>query len=420
VLVVLLLFPGAASSGAAGLRQADNPQPGVPGAVETPAASVPPAEQPDAAAGTHTVRLPLIYLNYAPPISYRLGFSGGEGVVGKYPEVSTLKTGWYIGYWASAQPPRPGGIEYAQMVNVHQNIKCTLWSVNAWDRSKCPYTSPHSYSFWPSGAEITQAAAANPGSLWLIGNEMDRRDWSIRDGSGKVVGTGGQNEMLPELYATAYHDLYTLIKGADPKARIAIGAVIQATPLRLEYLTKVWDAYQMQFGTPMPVDVWNVHNFILKENINDNGASIPPGSSASTGSYLGNDSLHVSMAIFDEQIRAFRTWMKERGQQDKPLIVSEYGVLYSHIPEVDSAQKVQDFMIATFDYFLNTQDCTLGYAADNCRLVQRWSWYSFNDNGQSNGFNPYVNLFDPVTLQLTSTGARFRDYSLRNLPTLSR
>ena len=101
------------------------------------------------------------------------------------------------------------------------------------------------------------------------------------------------------------------------------------------------------------------------------------------------------MTIFDEQIRAFRAWMKDRGQQNKPLIVSEYGVLYRHIAEADTAQEVQDFMINTFDYFLNTQDCSLGYAADQCRLVQRWNWYSFNDNGQSNGFNPYAQPVRP-------------------------
>ena len=194
--------------------------------------------------------------------------------------------------------------------------------------------------------------------------------------------------------------------------------------MRLEYLTKVWEAYQQYYATSMPVDVWNVHNYILKENINDNGAKIPPGSTASIGvlypDQVGGDGTHVSMVIFDQQIRALRTWMKERGQQNKPLIVSEYGVLYNHITEADTAQEVQDFMIKTFDYFLNTQDCSLGYAADNCRLVQRWSWYSFNDNGQNSGFNRFANLFDPLTFQITSTGMRFREYSLRNLDRLTR
>ena len=106
--------------------------------------------------------------------------------------------------------------------------------------------------------------------------------------------------------------------------------------------------------------------------------------------------------------------MKARGQQNKPLIVSEYGVLYSHVPAFNTASAVQDFMIQTFDYFLNTKDCNLGYAADQCRLVQRWNWYSFNDSS----FNTFGKLFDPLTFQITSTGARFREYSLKNIGTL--
>jgi len=110
--------------------------------------------------------------------------------------------------------------------------------------------------------------------------------------------------------------------------------------------------------------------------------------------------------------------MKDRGQQDKPLIVSEYGVLYSHIPEVQTAQQVQDWMIGTFDYFLNTKDCSLGTVADKCRLVQRWAWYSLNDNGQGSGFNQFTNLFDPNTFQITGTGLRYREYSLKNMDAL--
>jgi hypothetical protein len=76
--------------------------------------------------------------------------------------------------------------------------------------------------------------------------------------------------------------------------------------------------------------------------------------------------------------------------------------------------------MSSTDYFLNTQDCSLGYAADKCRLVQRWSWYRFYDNGQSDGFKPYANLFDPLTFQITSTGMRFREYSIKNLEALGR
>jgi hypothetical protein len=87
---------------------------------------------------------------------------------------------------------------------------------------------------------------------------------------------------------------------------------------------------------------------------------------------------------------------------------------------VDSAADVQSFMIATFDYFLNTSDCALGMPSDGCRLVQRWAWFSLNDMGLEDGFNPYGALFDPRTKQITATGVRFREYSLTNLVRLAR
>ena len=65
-------------------------------------------------------------------------------------------------------------------------------------------------------------------------------------------------------------------------------------------------------------------------------------------------------------------------------------------------------MIKTFDYFLNTKDCTLDYIADECRSVKRWAWYSYNDHGKVSTFNPYANLFSPEFFQITSTGMRFR------------
>lgn len=342
------------------------------------------------------------------PLSARLGYGVHRGLDG-YVGVESLGAGWYLNWGVSARPPRPGGMEYVQTVSIHQKLACPLFSADAHDREKCPYAEPYDYVLATGRDAIAAAAAANPGSLWLIGNEMDRRDWP----------GGGQDEILPETYAVAYHDLHETIKRLDPTARIAIGGVIQPTPLRLEYLTRAWDAYRARYGAAMPVDVWNVHNFILREVLDEYGAGIPPGSTAHEGvtypPFPGGDRSHVDMAIFDSQIRAFRAWMRDRGQQDKPLIVSEYGVLYSHAPGTASAGDVQRFMIATFDYFLDARDCTLGMPADGCRLVQRWAWFSLNDMGLEDGFNPYGALFDPRTKQITGTGALFRDYSLANL-----
>lgn len=361
--------------------------------------------EPDTVTLTNRVYLPMIHL---PPVSYRLGFGANTSPLTRFAQINTLKAGWYYDWGVNTKPARPNNMEYAQTIRVHQKLTCPLYSLNAHDRELCPYAVPHDYEFRPNLDTIAAAAQANPGSLWLIGNEMDRRDWP----------GGGQDEILPETYAVVYHDLYHFIKGVDPKARVAIGGVIQATPLRLEYLTKVWNAYQQRYGTLMPVDVWNVHNFILKEQLNDYGAGIPPGSNALQGVVHDSDRTHVDMTIFDQQIRAFRSWMKARGQQDKPLIVSEYGVLYWH-EGLEDLNIVQTFMIQTFDYFLETRDCYLGYPVDDCRLVQRWAWYSLDDTGVSSGFNRYGALFDPASRQITPTGERFRTYSLMNISRLA-
>jgi hypothetical protein len=355
------------------------------------------------------------------PLAWRLGYASTSSTV--YPELETIKAGWYLNWGTNINPMRPNGMEFAQMVRVHQAITCELRSPTAHDRTLCPYVVPHTYTYRPSQSRIQQIANANPGSLWLLGNEIDRRDWP----------GDAQDEILPEVYAVAYHDLYTLIKAADPQARVAIGGVVQTTPLRLEYLSKVWTAYQTKYGTPMPVDVWNMHVFVLPEKRNSWGADIPVGSDALTGAYIfrpdhtGQATTpmpeHMDLKYVDEQVRAMRAWMKERGQQQKPLIITEYGILLPNI-FIDNtllpgdAQPSINFMLGSFNYFLNTKDCSLGYAADECRLVQRWVWWSLDYNGPS--FNHNTSLFNKQTKALNPVGAAFRDWLNANMAELSK
>ncbi len=69
---------------------------------------------------------------------------------------------------------------------------------------------------------------------WLIGNEMDRVDFGSDYCS-------RQDEILPELYAQAYHEIYYAIKSADQTAQVAIGGMAEFTPLRSQYLERVWN-----------------------------------------------------------------------------------------------------------------------------------------------------------------------------------
>jgi hypothetical protein len=241
----------------------------------------------------------------------------------------------------------------------------------------------------PNEQALPAAVDALPGVTWLIGNEPDVK-W--------------QDNLPPAVYAQTYHDLYTLLKTRDPTCRVAIGGISQPTPLRLRYLDLILEAYQTHYGEPMPVDVWNVHNFILREERDSWGVDIPPGMTEQAGT-LREIADHDDIDIFRQQILDFRHWMKERGQQDKPLIVTEYGILmptdYGFPPE-----KVEQFMLDTFEFFRTAVDPALGYPADSGRLVQRWCWFSL-----SSARYPTGDLVQRDRGELTPLGVAFGQFA---------
>jgi hypothetical protein len=273
--------------------------------------------------------------------------------------------GWYLAWQVQKEPELPGDIRFVQMVYLFED------------------------AFRPPIPDIQAAARANPGSLWLIGNEPD---------------VAWQGNTTPEQYAATYGLLYPAIKEADPTAQVAIGGVSQPTPLRIEYLERILAAYEAQFGAPMPIDVWNVHAFILREERDSWGVGIPPGMEVEQGK-LYEIADHDDMAIFRQQIEHFRRWMAEQGFRDKPLVVSEYGILmpdsYGFPPDA-----VSQFMVDTFDYFLTARDPETGYPDDDDRLVQAFCWFSVGDT-----VYPTSNLFDPAPPHaVTPVGKVFRAY----------
>ncbi|MDW8068357.1 MAG: glycosyl hydrolase [Anaerolineae bacterium] len=275
-----------------------------------------------------------------------------------------LRLGWYLDWQAHAHPYRPGGIEYVQMVRLKGG------------------------ALRPDVETLAVIAQTNPGSLWLIGNEPDVK-W--------------QDNTDPSTYARLYHEAYTAIKLADPTARVAIGGGSQPTPLRLRYLDAVLAAYREQFGTEMPIDVWNVHNFILREERASWGVDIPPSLPDDRGMlYEIEDS--GNLEAFQRQIWDFRRWMVERGYGGWPLIVSEYGIPmpedYGFPPE-----RVVAFLRGTFEFFLTAADPALGDPLDGYRLVQRWCWYSLDDVTYPTG-----RLFDPQIGALTAVGEGWVEY----------
>ncbi len=296
-------------------------------------------------------------------------------------DVALLHAGWYSNWVASLSPAHPDGLTYVQLIRFHAGAD--------------PH-DPAQVTVDPSREVIAQIAAAHPGSLWLMSNEPD----SIYAG----------DPILPEVYAILYHDFYTYIKGWDPTALIANGGIVQPTPCRLEYLDIVWDTYQQTYGEPMPVDVWNVHAFILREVYGSWGASTPPGVDPSCAmDYPVRDGDNVD--VLRNHFIAMRQWMKDKGGQNKPLIISEYGVLWPDwFADEDGRTfppaRVSHFMTQTYDLFLNEAYPDIGYPEDDYRLVQAWAWYSLSDDQYYNGY-----LFHSGSKELSPMGQTYADYT---------
>lgn len=330
-----------------------------------------------------------------PSPNERLGF-GVTTDIALY-DVGQLHAGWYVNWGATSQTRNPAGLEYVQIIRV-----CD------------PQYRPNICStptYFPSGQALVDIVTNNPGTLWLIGNEPDR--------------IYAQDSVHPTVYAQLYHELYYLIKSLDPTARVAIGGMVQATVVRMKWLDMVWSEYQRLYGTDMPVDVWNVHNFVLREvragygpqcappgstDYGAWGADIPPGVPDNCGLWIEIDELD-RMDLFRSQIQRFRTWMRDHGQRDKELIISEYGILFNQELGYD-LNRVRSYLYNTFDYMMTATDASTGMPADGNRLVQRWAWYSLDDDSFGWG-TTWGALFDPDTRQITPMGEAFAAYAER-------
>ena len=324
---------------------------------------------------------------------------GINGTPGSYP-IKPLRLGWYLDYSAGGHSIANAGLEYYPMLRLEQT------------NSGYNFSFEHDHDPIATEAQLRASVAMRPGSYWFIGNEPDRKQY--------------QDDIEPQVYAQAYHDLYHIIKSEDPTAKIVAGAIVQPTPVRLQYLDMVLAHYQSQYGTSMPVDVWAFHNFVLNEancshyedQVNSPGeleaicwgADIPPGVDATDGLRIDvqdNDDFE----LFKQQVVRFREWMAANDYRNTPAFLSEFGVLMPpgrFKPDFDSA-RVNDFMNKTFDYLLNTTDPNIGYPADNNRLVQRFAWYSIEDKTDHNGF-----LFDyskPPATSRTEMGDNFFRYT---------
>ena len=305
-------------------------------------------------------------------------------------DISQFNLGWYVDWNAPKAPVIPEGMDFYFTIGVKQDVL---------DGQYLPtYTVTPALDYSSSG--LGTRVQANPGSVWLIGNEPDIES---------------QNGTLPEKYAEIYHEVYTFIKSIDGTAQIAIGAIVQPTPLRLEYLDRVLVAYKDRYGAKLPVDIWNTHLYIVREVRGDWGVKIPPGFDDIDFGRQYSLSQHVQVEELIQLVVELRTWMKARGYQDKPLIITEYGALmplWFLDDDGVTREDIHEYLRDAIDYLFNATDTNLGYPGDNYRLVQRAALWSLDaDNTFPDGYPKWdSNLFSSTSPYApTETGIYYRD-----------
>lgn len=210
------------------------------------------------------------------------------------------------------------------------------------------------------------------GTVWMIGNEIgfdDRRD--------------------PWKYAEAYHNNYTSIKSVNPNWKVATGAnggsiLMPYTWERvqrwegdwplwkdramkeyfdtefnyIEYLKVCRARHEELYGSPMPVDVYTIHLYDMGQ----------PGSN-----FVNVETIHAA-------VRAFRTFLKEIGEERKHVIVKEMGPLTGAIPPTEEQRAAH--IVNLNDYLLGLHpeysiyDREIGCPNDNYRMVNRWEWWT--------------------------------------------
>lgn len=352
--------------------------------------------------------------------SNRLGY----GRVENY-DTTVLNAGWYTDWGANTDPAHPAGAEYVRTIYLNINNTGTTCGNTVYPHA-IPATQASQVTPSLSGDALINNINANPGALWLIGNEMDA--------------PYNGNPIQAELYAELYHDLYTTIKAVDPLAKVAIGAIAQPSPVRREYLDKILNHYQTEYGEAFPTDLWNIHLYNLNETECEWGLALPPFGSPSLANHLSEDDFVagelLNQTVLNNNVRDFRQWMKDRGYQNTPLIITEYGSLSE--PQYSPAysdEKAAQYLSDTSAWFRSATDASTGYPADGYRLVQMWNWFStradhfggdlFEANGslsvigntfqsETNGHQtPYIDLqvIAPLAAEVTDDNVSLRVFA---------
>ncbi len=201
-------------------------------------------------------------------------------------------------------------------------------------------------------ARLAEAMRRNPGRWWIVGNEPN---------------DPYQDNLSPQAYAAFYRRFERLAQRLDPTARLMTAGIANAD---WQWAQAFRVAYRQAYGRYPRVDAWNVHNYILEP-----------------------DRSQLDQEAFRARLIAFRAWMDRVGEGDKPLVLSEFGVLMGlerHDTRYEPPEAIAAHIGETVAWLYGTD------------YVQAWAWFANDTSGLFNG-----DLY--AGEQLTPYGEAYRD-----------
>ncbi|MBE3144272.1 MAG: fibronectin type III domain-containing protein [Planctomycetes bacterium] len=344
--------------------------------------------------------------------------------------MTPLKAGAFLD-WGAKPPSIPAGMEYIHVLRVRETCDRLVYVEDTvtkiwhwvWVKEKCasltpPQKTPYQTSLdsiTPPNSTLKSIIKTYPGGFWIIGNEPDTT-------------YGNQDDLTADVYASRFFTIAKRIRALDPTAKIGFGSIVQPTPIRLRYLDQAWAKLVSLAGSVQKasslIDIWTSHAFILNET-GGWGTGIPPGFEDDHADAVVINPPYsdtYSISIFSKRIKDFRQWLQKKGEQNKPLWITEYGSLIPPIYNPDENNATLSdaitlrYMISTFDFMMTAADPSTGMPLDNNHLVQSWFWYSLNDYRDTFGGS----LFDiglkghPLPPTLTEVGTAFMNYAPKN------
>lgn len=183
--------------------------------------------------------------------------------------------------------------------------------------------------------QVARVARQARGEWWTLGNEPNDPH---------------QDNLAPSAYVEPYHDFYFALKAADAQARVIPTAVANAD---WRWLDAWREKYRAAYGRYPLVDGWSFHNHLLE-------------TCAGTR----------DLAEFKRRALEFRNWVERIGAGARPILLTEYGVLYGNgccgCPEIPDADVVE-FMRGATRWLQTT------------RIVDAWAWFAVETGGRYNG-----------------------------------